>query len=225
MIAEDQLLFRKALIQLLHSLGNIKVTGEFSNGKELLAALEDTAELPEVVLLDLNMEELNGVETTKRLREDFPDIKIVVLSLYYEAPIIVKMVQLGVNAYLPKNCEPGEVKETILKVVENDFYFNQAVLGAIRSGMMHPETGKTKIPFEDTNPLTKREQEVLRLICLQYTTTEIADKLFVSKRTVDGHRNKLLEKTASKNAAGLVLYAVKNKMIDLTENLMGGGHA
>lgn len=225
MIAEDQRLFRKALIQLLHSLGNIKITGEFSNGKELLATLRGTAVLPDVVLLDLNMEELNGVETTKLLREGFPGIKIVVLSLYYEAPIIVKMVQLGINAYLPKNCEPQEVKETILKVVENDFYFSNAVLGAIRSDMMHPETGKTKNPFEGPDYLTRREQEVLRLICLQYTTTEIADKLFISKRTVDGHRNNLLEKTASKNAAGLVLYAVKNKMIDLTESLIGGGHA
>jgi len=209
-IAEDQRLFRECLIPILNGFDNLKVTIEASNGRELLDLIQASAVKPDVVLLDLAMPEMNGLETTQHLKAAFPGIKIIILSVHSEQRHIVKMVGVGINGYLIKNSELEEVKRAVEAVYEKGFYFNEAILKAIQSGMRQQKQQR----FDVVTTLTTREKEVLQLICREYTTPEIAEKLFLSVRTVDGHRNNLLEKTGSRNTAGLVIYAIKNNLVD-----------
>ncbi|MCU0326833.1 MAG: response regulator transcription factor [Spirosomaceae bacterium] len=212
-IADDQMLFRKGMISIVNSFEGIEITIEAENGKQLLQGLEAIFHKPDVVLLDLSMPQFNGVETAKVLHKNYPNIKIIVLSVYNEDLFVSHLMDLGVNAYLYKNVEPREVEEAIRTVIEKDFYFNDAFLKALKN---RTNGKKPKLLIQDDIPsiLTHREIEVLDLICKQHTAQEIADKLFISTRTVDGHRNNLLEKTGVRNTAGLVVFAIKNGLVD-----------
>lgn len=207
-IAEDQRLFRECLVSLLNGFERIKVNVEVANGKELLANLYVVAPTPQVVLLDLTMPEMNGLETTRQLKKLFPDIKIIILSVHSEERHIVHMVSEGVNGYLVKNAELSEVVQAVNSVHEKGFYFNEAMLRAIHMGMAN----KHEKSYNPNSPLTAREKEILELICQEHTTQEIAEKLFLSVRTVDRHRNNLLEKTGARNTAGLVIYALRHDL-------------
>lgn len=204
-IAEDQKLFRECLVSLLNGFEDISVTLEVANGKELIEHLNQGILSPEVVLLDLTMPEMNGLDTTRHLKKHFPDIKIIILSVHSEERHIAHMVSEGVNGYLAKNADLSEVVRAVQSVHEKGFYFNETVLKAIHLGMAQKHTRS----YNPGNPLTAREKEILQLICQEFTTAEIAEKLFLSVRTVDGHRNSLLEKTGARNTAGLVLYALR----------------
>jgi DNA-binding NarL/FixJ family response regulator len=207
-IAEDQRLFRECLVSLLNGFERIKVNVEAANGKELLESLYTAAPTPQVVLLDLTMPEMNGLETTRQLKKLFPQMKIIILSVHSEERHIVHMVGEGVNGYLVKNSELTEVVHAVQAVHEKGFYFNESMLRAIHSGMAH----KYEKSYNPNSPITAREKEILELICQEHTTQEIAEKLFLSVRTVDGHRNNLLEKTGARNTAGLVIYALRNDL-------------
>ena len=207
-IAEDQRLFRECLVSLLNGFERISVNVEAANGKDLLEKLYGAAPTPHVVLLDLTMPEMNGLETTRQLKKLFPEMKIVILSVHSEERHIVHMVGEGVNGYLVKNSELSEVVMAVQAVHEKGFYFNESVLRAIHSGM----ASKHEKSYNPNSPLTTREKEILALICEEHTTQEIAEKLFLSVRTVDGHRNNLLEKTGARNTAGLVIYAVRHDL-------------
>lgn len=212
-IADDQVLFRKGMISIINSFENIQIILEVDNGKALIEAIEVAEVKPDIVLLDLSMPELNGVDTTKILHQQFPEIKIIILSVYSEDRFVTHLMELGVNAYLFKNVEPAEVEKAIWAVIEKDFYFNEAFLTAMKNRL----TGKKhRLLIQDDIPstLTQREIDVLDLICKQYTAQEIANKLFISVRTVDGHRNNLLEKTGMRNTAGLVVFSIKNNLLD-----------
>ncbi|QHW00195.1 response regulator transcription factor [Spirosoma endbachense] len=212
-IADDQVLFRKGMIAIVDAFEGINIVLEADNGRALLEALAVADPLPDVVLLDLSMPELNGVETTKLIHADYPALKIIILSVYGEDRFVTHLMDLGVNAYLFKNVEPLEVERAIRAVVEADFYFNEAFLTALKNRML---VKKPRRLLTDDLPatLTAREIEVLNLICKQLTAPEIADRLCLSIRTVDGHRANLLEKTNARNTAGLVLFAIKNRLID-----------
>jgi two-component system response regulator NreC len=212
-IADDQVLFRKGMIAIVDAFEGINIVLEADNGRALLDALAVADPLPDVVLLDLSMPELNGVETTKLIHSDYPALKIIILSVYGEDRFVTHLMDLGVNAYLFKNVEPLEVERAIRAVVEADFYFNEAFLTALKNRML---VKKPRRLLTDDLPatLTAREIEVLNLICKQLTAPEIADRLCLSIRTVDGHRANLLEKTNARNTAGLVLFAIKNRLID-----------
>ncbi|HLP95329.1 MAG TPA: response regulator transcription factor [Saprospiraceae bacterium] len=207
-IAEDQRLFRECLVSLLNGFDRIKVNVEAANGKELIESLYTAAPTPQVVLLDLTMPEMNGLETTRQLKKLFPQMKIIILSVHSEERHIVHMVGEGVNGYLVKNSELTEVVHAVQAVHEKGFYFNESMLRAIHSGMAH----KHEKSYNPNSPITAREKEILELICQEHTTQEIAEKLFLSVRTVDGHRNNLLEKTGARNTAGLVIYALRNDL-------------
>ena len=207
-IAEDQRLFRECLVSLLNGFERISVNVEAANGKELLEKLYAVTPIPNVVLLDLTMPEMNGLDTTRQLKKRFPDIKIIILSVHSEERHIVHMVGEGVNGYLVKNSELSEVVSAVQAVNEKGFYFNESVLRAIHSGM----ASKHEKSYNPNSPLTTREKEILELICKEHTTQEIAEKLFLSVRTVDGHRNNLLEKTGARNTAGLVIYALRHDL-------------
>lgn len=217
-ITDDQVLFRRGIASIINTFEGISIVLEADNGRVLLDTLQTVDSLPDVVLLDLSMPELNGIETTKILHVSYPSIKIIILSVYGEDRFVTHLMELGVNAYLFKNVEPEEVERAIRTVVDKDFYFNEAFLNAMKNRLTNK---RQKILLTDNIPstLTAREIEVLKLICKQKTAQEIAEQLFISVRTVDGHRNNLLEKTNARNSAGLVLFAIKHRLIDPTELL------
>ncbi|MEM9681290.1 MAG: response regulator transcription factor [Bacteroidota bacterium] len=216
-LADDELLFRQGLIAILNRDKRLKILFDVNDGNELMTQLRSAVELPEIVITDLKMPELNGVEATKLIRKEFPNIKIIALTSYFSKPFIVNMISIGAVAYLAKNSTPSLMLKTIDEVAEKGFYYDPQVMQFIHEGLMNPSDKNTKSNF-DTTYFTKREKEVLELICKQYTTNEIADKLFLSPRTVEGHRNNLLLKTESKNVAGLVVYAINKKLVSLEED-------
>lgn len=212
-LADDEALFRKGMHLLLSDNEDIAVILEAGDGQELLHKLQEVETLPDVLLLDLKMPNMNGVEAAKVLKDVYPHLRIIVLSTYFSKAFIVNMIELGACAYLPKNSTPEEVAATIREVFAKGFCYNQAVLEVIRENMM--QKTKPKIPSSFAIELTSRETEVLQLICEEFTTPEIAEKLYISPRTVDGHRNNLLEKLGCKNVAGLVVYAVQHQLVKI----------
>jgi DNA-binding NarL/FixJ family response regulator len=191
---------------------------EAENGRQLIEALTAAKHKPHVALLDLSMPEMNGVETTRIIRKQFPDLKVIILSVYGEDRFVIHLMELGVNAYLFKNVEPQEVEKAIRTVVENDFYFNQSFRSAMNNRLQvkRPRRLATEDLWSDLSP---RERDVLELICKQRTGQEIAEELGLSIRTVDGHRSSILEKTGARNTAGLVLFAIKHGLLDVSETL------
>jgi DNA-binding NarL/FixJ family response regulator len=212
-VTDDQVMFRECLVNNIKSFGNMEVMFEAGNGIELLNAMDDCGELkPDIVLMDLNMPEMNGMEATRKLKTSFPDVRVIVLSVHGEEKHITRMIQQGVNGYIAKNSELSELKNAIETTFHNGFYFNEMVLKTLQSGKLL-NTANVR-GFDASSSLTQREKEILTLICQEFTTAEIADQLSISLRTVDGHRNNLLVKTGAKNVAGLVVFAFKNKIID-----------
>ncbi len=211
-IAEDQVLFRKGIIALLNSFDNIQVVIDAENGADLLQKLEASTETIQVIFLDINMPILNGIETMKVVRTKYPHIKNIILTVHEEDKFINKLIEEGANAYLAKNSQPDEVEKAINTVVTHDYYFNEKTIRAMHS---HVQTRQKKFSLLPIDSITAREKEIIQLICKEFTTSEIAEKLFISERTVDGHRNNLLVKTGCRNTAGLVLYAIKNELFDM----------
>ncbi|MES2447551.1 MAG: response regulator transcription factor [Bacteroidota bacterium] len=211
-IADDQKLFRKGITALIKSFEHMQVVFEAENGLELLALCESSANKPDIILLDLSMPEMNGLDALKLLKEKYPLIRVIILSSHEVESFILATIQAGANGYLAKNAEPEEVEQAIREVYKNDFYFTLPMLEIMRKGLVKKAN---IIKLDDQDNLTNREKEVLGLICKQLSSHEIAEKLFLSNRTVEGHRNNLLLKTKSRNTAGLVLYALKHKLFDL----------
>lgn len=215
-LADDEALFRKGIAFILEKQKNIDVLFEASNGQELITFLSEQVSLPDIVIVDLKMPVLNGVETTKILRSTYPDIKIIALTSYHTKSFIANMIDVGAVSYLVKNTTPQELITTINEVYTTGFYYNEYVLQIIHECIIPKK--KTKSRFDDEQ-LTNREVEVLKLICKQYSGIEIAEKLFLSSRTVEGHRNNLLRKTECKNMIGLIIYAIQNEYVSM-ENLI-----
>ncbi|MFD2916664.1 response regulator transcription factor [Psychroserpens luteus] len=217
-IADDELLFRQGLMSILSKEKNLDILFDAEDGNDLMQQLRAAKQLPEIVITDLKMPGLNGVETTKLIRKEFPDIKIIALTSYFSKPFIINMISIGAVAYLAKNSTPTLMLTTINEVADKGFYYDAQVMKFIHEGLLNNSDQAKKSNFDMTY-FTKREKEVLELICKQFTTNEIGEKLFISPRTVDGHRNNLLLKTESKNLAGLVVYAIQNKLVNLEEEL------
>lgn len=212
-LADDEELFRKGIAFLLNRESNFNILFEAANGSELVNYISANKELPDVILMDLKMPYLNGVEATKIIHTTFPNIKIIALTSYNTDSFIANMIQVGAASYLVKNATPSEMLTTINEVFDKGFYYNENVLKVIKDGIL-PTNVKVKLSSND-NYLTHREREVLQLLCQQLNTNEIAETLCISPRTVEGHRNSLLLKTESRNIAGLVVYAIQNKIIDI----------
>lgn len=213
-IADDEALFRRGITLILQEMGGIQIAFEASNGQEVLEQLSSADALPDVLLLDLNMPVLSGVETAKVLREQYPELKVIVLSTYFSKAFVLSMLELGAAAYLPKNATPESMQTTVQEVVEKGFSYSDEVMAIIRENMVKPTRQKLRKPF--LPHLTAREKEVLQLICEEHTTPEIAEKLFISARTVEGHRNNLLSKLQCRNTAGLVVVALQEGLVEVT---------
>lgn len=212
-LVDDEVLFRKGIAFLLQREENIEILFEASDGEELISSLEKIEIKPDIIIMDLKMPILNGVEATRIIRKSYPDIKIIALTSYDSKSFIANMIQVGAVAYLIKNTTPKDLIHTINEVAKKGFYYNENVLKIIQETIVTAKNSKGQL---ETSFLSPREIEILQLICQQKTTTEIAEHLFLSPRTVEGHRNNLLLKTESRNIAGLVVYAIQNEIAVLT---------
>lgn len=212
-IVDDQNLFRQTLAMLLAGIPDFELVAESANGPDLLKAIALLGDLPDILLMDMNMPGMDGLELNKIIREKYPEIKVIVLSVHAQGTLIAKLIQSGASAYLVKNCDREELMLAIKSTFSTGYYMNKQTLIALQ------ENNKisSKSHHFSTLPinLTERELEVLKLICDQYASAEIAEKLFLSTRTVEGHRNHLLTKTESRNTAGLVLFAIRHQLITL----------
>ncbi|MGH1384972.1 response regulator transcription factor [Kordia sp.] len=208
-ITDDHALFREGVKLIIDNFEGIEVILEAENGRELLTKLKN--EVPDVILLDLEMPEMDGIETTQKLREYYPDIKVLILSMHKEERMITYLMEIGANGYILKDAAPGEFEEAIRSVYEKGFYFNESVSFAMLNGLKD----KTKKPpkIGKDYHLTSREMEVLALIAQGLTTAEMGEKLFLSSRTIEGHRNNLLSKLDAKNTAALIIKAIQEKLI------------
>ena len=206
-IADDHQLFRNGLKILLNAFPDFEVVGEASNGEEFIKILRNTK--AEIALMDINMPEMDGIEATKRGLKVCPDINIIALSMYGEEEYYYKMVDAGAKGFILKDSDISEVKEAILTIRKGGSYFSQELLYHVIQKIKHRESES-----KGAN-LSKREKEILIKICEGLSNQEIAEALFISKRTVDKHRANLLGKTNSKNTASLILFAIKNKLIEI----------
>ncbi|KYG75935.1 MULTISPECIES: response regulator transcription factor [Roseivirga] len=210
-IADDHKLFREGLRFLMDQMDDLEVVFEASNGKELLEQMENHE--PDVLLLDLDMPEVDGLEALKQLRPKFPNLGIIILTMHSDSKMVAYLMELGANSYLLKDTSPEEFRKAISSVIQEGFYFNKMVSQAMLTGLKGQS--KKKPTLNDTETLTTREIEVLELICQEYTAKEIAEKLFISHRTVEGHRKNLIEKLGVKNTAGLIVKAIKEGIIEV----------
>jgi DNA-binding NarL/FixJ family response regulator len=211
-LADDEPLFRNGISFILQREKDIEVIFEASDGAELLEYLKSGNPQPDIIIMDLKMPLLNGVDATKIISEEFPEIKIIALTSYNTKVFIANMINTGAASYLVKNTTPKNLLTTIREVAAKGFYYDEHVLEVLKE-----EIHTIKRSGFDNWELTAREREIIKLICMQLSTKEIADKLFINHRTVEGHRNNLLLKTQSKNMAGLVVFALQNNIIQLQD--------
>lgn len=209
-IAEDQLIFRQGLENILNTFDRLEVICLAENGFELLQHME--TQTPDIAIVDFRMPILNGIETTRQICERFPATKVLILSMYSEDEFIKSAIENGASGYLSKDDDPLEIAKAIYSIIETGYYLNDRTSKLLIANMM--KKGEIKPHFLSLREqLSDSEKMVLRMICEELTTQEIADKIFKSKRTVETIRTNLLQKTGAKNIAGLVMYAVKNELI------------
>ena len=209
-VADDEELFRVGIVHILSRDTEINVVFQASNGRELLEYLAGCDELPDVIITDIKMPELNGVEATKAINQAYKEVGIIALTTYNSKPFIRNMIDVGASAYLVKNSPPDKVIHTIKQVFYKGFYYDNHVMKIVNERAVSRSSEKSVF---DQSFITTREREVLELICKQFTTPEIAEKLFISPRTVEVHRKNLLEKTGVRNIAGLVIFAINNNLV------------
>jgi DNA-binding NarL/FixJ family response regulator len=209
-IADDYKIFREGLKVGLSADPNLQIISEADNGEDLLKVLEKS--LPDVIIMDLKMPLMDGMEATKQVRKKYPSVKVLVVSMYEDDKFIIHLMENGANGYLLKNAEPEEIRRSIYAVHENGYYFNDLVNKALLKKLVIKNNLKPS--FNQNIDLSEREQEVLKLICEEKTAAEIAKQIYLSPRSVEGIRQRLIEKVGVRNTAGLVMFAVKNGIVD-----------
>lgn len=213
-LVDDQQLFRQGISSLINSAPGFNLLFEAENGADFLQILNMPQQVcPQVALVDMEMPVMDGISLNEQLQKSYPDIKVIILSVYAKERLIAHMIHAGACGYLLKNCDKEELLAAIRTVYNTGFYINAHTLKALQhiSPKKQPIKNIEGFPVE----LSSREKEILCLICQEFSNTEIAQKLFLSPRTVEGHRNNLLLKTGCKNTAGLVLFAVKSHIYNV----------
>jgi DNA-binding NarL/FixJ family response regulator len=211
MYAEDHKILRECLVEMLNDNEKFKVIGDAENGLEMLKLLRKQP--PDIIITDIEMPEMNGVEMFKIVRRELPDIKFIFLSSHYSSFLALEMANLGVNAYLPKECDIEILEKAICEVHTNGNYFNPIVTNLIITDYMKKLGYPSMI---NQLSLSARETEILMLICDGKTNKEAAEILEISPATIDFHRQNIYKKTCSSNLAQLMKYAIKNKLISLS---------
>lgn len=208
-LVDDHSLFRRGLKMLLTSYSDFEVVAEASSGEEFLELMD--AAQPDVVFMDYSMGGMNGAETTERALERMPELKVISLTMFGDNAYYSRMASSGAKGFLLKDSEFDEVVEAVSTVCDGGTYFSALLLESISQSLRSVEG----LPIDEHDVLSDREVEILVGICQGLSTQEIADRLFISKRTVDKHRANILEKSGCKNTASLVVYAIKNGLVEV----------
>ncbi len=213
-ITDDDALIVSLLENYLSAMPDIEVLFTASGGKMLFEKLATTPEHPEILLLDLRMQGMDGVEITSKIREEYPELKVIIVSSHYQPSFMGFMIKTGVAAFLPKGISPQELVSIVRVVHQQGYYFKDEQLDVLR-GQITPRSPRPTLHEEEL--LSSREIEVLKLICFQKTAKEIGEELHITQRTAEGHKNNLFVKTGAKNIAGLVIYAIQQGIIKVEE--------
>ncbi|MCC6258887.1 MAG: response regulator transcription factor [Chitinophagaceae bacterium] len=208
-LIDDHLLMRNGLSGLISKLGH-RVILEAGNGAEMIDRL-NPAQLPEIVLLDVSMPVMNGYETARWLTEHYPEIRILALSMQVQEGAIIRMIKAGARGYLLKDADPQQLQEAIHEVLSKGFYFSDLVNGKLIHAISSPDEKMKVLNILDS--LSERELSFLKYACSELTYKEIADKMCISPRTVDGYRDSLFEKLQIRTRVGLALFAIKNEIV------------
>ncbi len=214
-IADDHDIFLDGLSLMLSKQEGFKVCGRASNGKQLIELAQQYN--PDIVMTDIRMPIVDGIESTKQLLAQSPDVKVIALSMFDEENLVVEMLEAGAKGYLLKNAHKDEIVEAINSVYQNKNYYCNHTSALLASMIVRSRHSINK--KDQPIVLNDREKMIIKLICLQQTTQQIADKIYLSKRTVEGYRIKILEKINAKNIAGVVIFALKNNIIKEEEIL------
>ena len=208
-LVDDHTLFRTGLRGLLAGREDFRVVADFGSGVEFLKQLPELD--VDVVFMDIAMPEMDGAETTQRALKIKPDMRVITLSMFGDDNYYSLMVQCGASGFLLKDSDIEEVYAAVDAVMAGDNYFSSVLYGSLTRNLSRKES----MPPDDEDSLSEREIEILVEVCAGLSNQEIADKLFISKRTVDKHRANILEKTGCKNTANLVVYAIKNRLVEI----------
>lgn len=212
LLADDHKIIRIGLRGIVEREEDMEVVGEAESGSEVLDTLQKT--VTDVVLMDIDMGRSNGTETTRKVRAMFPDVRVLALTMHEEAEHIIYMLEAGASGYLLKNVGRDELLSAIRTVVQGNSYFSHTVSATLLKAITDLKSKPSSASKQTSgSPLSDREIEVLKLIAQEHSNGEIAEKLFISIRTVDTHRRNILEKLQVKNTAGLVKYAIEKALI------------
>lgn len=216
-LVDDENLFTEGIYKFLTEKTKLEVLNSFSNGKLLLSFLNDNKTKPDLIIMDLKMEGMNGIDTLKILSKKHSNIRVIILSSYYNPTFAKYLSTHKINSFLPKNIGQEDLLDAINGVIKNGTYFLPCYDKLLNS----TKKTNTKKPILNTaQSLSKKEIEVLKYICHGYTNQEIADKLYKSIRTIEGHRQNIIDKTGTKNTAGIVVFAIMHKLIDIDKKLV-----
>lgn len=214
-LIDDEQLILEGVKMLLSNEKNISVSLTADNGPDFIEFLASLSEkdFPDIALVDVQMKPMNGFELVEILKEKYPDLKIIILSSHYKTSILGYMVKLGVSAFLPKNSNKKTFIDAITMVNRNGVFFTAEDHQMLFTYMN--SSAKKNSLFETEDELSEREKDVVKLICQEFTNNEIGEKLFISPRTVESHRQRILEKIGAKNTVGIVIYAIVNNIYSL----------
>lgn len=208
MIADDHSMVREGIKQLLELDGNIVVTGEASDGVECLKLLQNNS--PQVLLLDINMPKMNGLEVLEKIKERGINTKVIILTVHNEIEYLLKAVEIGIDGYMLKDSDSNELKKAILSVVKGDNYIQPELIPLLNSKMIEKDIDKEKL-----NLLTKREVEVLKLMAFGAYNKEIGEKLNISERTVKNHISNIFKKIDVSDRTQAAIFAIRNNLINI----------
>lgn len=212
-LVDDHVLLRNGLANLIDSFGGYKVLAEANNGRDFITRITPAA-VPDIVLLDINMPEMDGYETALWLKKNYPLVQVLALSMYDNESAIIRMFKAGAKGYILKDCDPSELRMALDSIAQKGFYYSEMVTGRLIHTI-------NQLDDDDSNAtkslvqLSDRELEFLKWVCTELTYKEIADKMFLSPRTIDGYRDALFEKLNIKTRVGLAMYAIKNGIVNL----------
>src|SRR5690349_10896167 len=209
-LVDDHVLLRNGLASLVKSFGEYTVIFEANNGRHFIEQLQAKA-VPDVVLLDINMPEMDGYDTALWLKKHYPEIKVLALSMYDNENAIIRMFKASAKGYILKDCDPLELRTALDSVVRKGYYYSEMVTGKLIYTLNQLDEEESNI--KQLVQLNEREIEFLKLACTEMTYKEIADRMFLSPRTIDGYRDALFEKLSAKTRVGLVMYAIRNGIV------------
>lgn len=211
-VVDDHKLFRDGVTGLINNFDDFSVIGESDNGRDFIQKL-DPNNLPDIVILDINMKEMDGYETAAWLREHHPEIKILALTMYENESSIIRMLRLGVKGYILKDIRKQELQQALISLVQKGYYYTELITGKLIHAISSLGEAPAGPSLTQLTSLNQRELEFLKLACSELTYKDIADKMNLSAHTIDGYRDALFAKLNIKSRVGLVLYAIKNKII------------